>query len=156
MTPQTALEQVLPSSDASEDTQALLREIRDNTAAHASAARRQLLLSRINTLLLTVMTVAVLVFVGVLMPRISVTLNNANRVLADMETVTKELTEADLAGILRNVNQLVLQGEESLAQALTDVQEALEMIQQLDIATLNEAIQGLYDVVHPLSSLFGR
>lgn len=157
MTEQTALEplqaQQIPDPA---DGAALLREIRDNTAAQAAAAKRQLFMARVNTLLLAVMTAAVLCFVGVLIPRISATLDNANLVLANLQTVTQELNDADIAGILSNVNALVTQGEASLTQALGDVDEALRVIQELDIATLNEAIDGLYRVVHPLSSLFGK
>ncbi|MEA5010932.1 MAG: hypothetical protein VB100_04330 [Angelakisella sp.] len=142
--------------ETQEDATSLLREIRDSEQAQAKAANMQLRLTCINTVLLTVIAVAVLIFVFTLIPRITDTLNTANEVLAELETVTQDLVEADLADILKNVDDLVLQSQESMAEALVGVEGALDNIAAIDIPKLNSAIDGLYKVVNPFEALFGK
>lgn len=75
---------------------------------------------------------------------------------AEIETATKELrvisrqlSEADLAGLVKHVDQMAVTSEEG-------VKEALEKIESIDIDELNHAIKSLSDVVSPLAKLMGR
>ena len=75
----------------------------------------------------------------------------AEIILDNMETVTQELADADLTGMVENVNDLT---EESQ----TVVADAMEKLDTIDIATLNKAIKDLAAVVEPLakiSQIFG-
>ena len=134
---------------------ALLQEIRDNTAAQLQTARRQLFFTRLNTLLLIVITLSVLLFVGILIPRISATLSNADIVLKELEAITNDLSESDLPALLSRANSIMAQGEASMAQAIDQLEEAVKVLRELDIDTLNAAIGDLYRAVRPFSALFG-
>ena len=75
----------------------------------------------------------------------------AEVILDNMETVTQELADANLTGMVENVNDLT---EESQ----TVVADAMEKLDTIDIATLNKAIKDLAAVVEPLakiSQIFG-
>ena len=72
-----------------------------------------------------------------------------NAVMTELETVSSDLAQADLSGMLEHVDSLAQTSEEGMA-------EALEKISALDIESLNEAIRDLQAVVEPMARLFGR
>ena len=80
--------------------------------------------------------------------------SRANVVLADLEMVTSGLAEADLEEMVGNVNGLVDQSREGVAVAKEGVELAVEKINAIDIATLNQAIKDFSDVVEPLAKFF--
>lgn len=71
----------------------------------------------------------------------------AGTVMTNLETVTTELAQADLAGMVANVDTLVTSSQEGL-------QQALEKINTMDIDALNQAIKTLSDVIQPLANFF--
>ena len=71
----------------------------------------------------------------------------AEDVLADLQTVSKGLAEADLPGMVQDVDKLV-----SVSQSA--VQDAAEKLESIDMQTLNQAIADLADVVEPLAKFF--
>lgn len=71
----------------------------------------------------------------------------AQVVLTNLETVTAELAQADLAAMVGNVDELVVSSQEGLSQAL-------EKINSMDIEALNQAIDTLSDVIDPLAKFF--
>ena len=71
----------------------------------------------------------------------------AEAVMTNLETVTAELAQADLAGMVGNVDSLVTSSQAGL-------EEALEKINTMDIDALNKAIKTLSDVVDPLAKFF--
>lgn len=97
-------------------------------------------------LILIALVTAVFLFLG---PRIADVLEASQSVTRDLEKVAADLESVDLSGMLANVNDLVTDSQET-------VQEALRQMQAIDIETLNEAIDSLYQIVHPLSGLFQR
>ena len=78
----------------------------------------------------------------------------ANTVLSDLEIVTGELARSDLEQMVDNVNVLVDQSKEGVAMAKDGVTLAVERINEIDIATLNQAIKDFSDVVEPLAKFF--
>lgn len=68
-------------------------------------------------------------------------------VLNNLETVSGELAEADLGGMVDNVDTLVSSSQAALKQAT-------DKLNAMDIATLNKAIADLADVVEPLAKFF--
>ena len=75
----------------------------------------------------------------------------AEIIMDNMETVTQTLADADLGGMVENVNTLTTESQSVVA-------EAMEKLDTIDINTLNKAIQDLADVVEPLakvSNFFG-
>ena len=71
----------------------------------------------------------------------------AGTVLTDLETVSRELAAVDLAGMVSNVDALVVSSQDGVAQAL-------EKINTMDIEALNKAIANLSAVVEPLAKFF--
>lgn len=71
----------------------------------------------------------------------------AETVMTNLETVTADLAQADLAGMVNNVDSLVTSSQAGL-------KEALEKINAMDIEALNQAIGTLSDVVQPLANFF--
>lgn len=75
----------------------------------------------------------------------------AEIIMDNMETVTQTLADADLGGMVENVNALTTESQ-------SVVTEAMKKLDTIDIITLNKAIQDLADVVEPLakvSNFFG-
>ena len=70
----------------------------------------------------------------------------AETIMNNMETVTQALADADLGGMVENVNALA-------ADSQSVVSEAMEKLDTIDIDTLNKAILDLADVVEPLAKV---
>ena len=73
--------------------------------------------------------------------------DQAEAVLTNLETVTQDLAGADLAGMVENVDDLVVSSQDGVAQAL-------EKINTMDIEALNKAIGNLSAVVEPMAKFF--
>lgn len=76
-------------------------------------------------------------------------LNDVQPVVDNLNTVTNDLASADITGMLKDVDNLVVSSEKNMS-------EALQTITDIDIKSLNEAIADLSAIVAPLSSMFRR
>ena len=76
-------------------------------------------------------------------------LNDVQPVIDNLNTVTNDLAQADITGMLKDVDNLVVSSEKNMS-------EALQTITDIDIKSLNEAIADLSAIVAPLSSMFSR
>lgn len=123
----------------------LIAELQEQKKYLKKQTRLMQFCSTLLLLMLALFTAAFL-YLG---PRISEVLTTSRSVTRDLEKVAAELESADLSGMLSNVNDLVKDSQET-------VQEALRQMQALDIETLNEAIDSLYQIIDPLASLFRR
>ena len=74
---------------------------------------------------------------------------NWNEMTAELEVITKELSTVNWNGLSKDIGDMATQAQESLATASKAVDE-------LDIETLNKAIQELQTVVEPLAKLVGN
>ena len=70
----------------------------------------------------------------------------AEIIMDNLETVTQTLADADLGGMVENVNTLTTDSQSA-------VTEAIEKLDTIDIETLNKAIRDLSDVVEPLAKV---
>ncbi len=86
---------------------------------------------------------------AVLVPKASNALEQADDVLGDLAEVTRGLREADLPGLVSDMDGLV-------SESGKGIQEALEKLNSVDIDKLNEAIGDLQAIVEPLARFFGR
>lgn len=105
--------------------------------------------------------VGVLVLVLTLMPQIRILAGQMETVLSDLEgvaaqtetilvnldTVSGELAQADLKGMVEDVDSFVTTGQRA-------VEQVTEKLNILDFETLNRAIENLADVVEPLARFF--
>ena len=130
----------------------LLEELQKQNAS----LKKQVAWTRICSLILIVLIVAAGAAVAVVAPRLAdvgsrmnTLMDQTNQIVQKLDHVAGELEEADISGMLADVNLLVEDSQDTMG-------EALEKIQAIDIDTLNEAIDGLNAVVSPLAKLFGR
>lgn len=109
--------------------------------------------------------VGIFVLVLTLLPQIRAVTTQMNTVLTDLEavssqlegqmdtiltnlnTVTDELAQADLKGMVEDVDAFVTTGQSA-------VEQATEKLNVIDFETLNRAIENLADVVEPLAKFF--
>ena len=91
--------------------------------------------------------IALVVMVGRLLPDLQVLMTQMESTLTDMEQITAQLAEADLKGMVDNVDQLVNSSQSA-------VEQAMEKLNGLDLDTLNKAIKDLASVIEPLAKFF--
>ncbi|MCI8514501.1 MAG: hypothetical protein HFI93_07730 [Lachnospiraceae bacterium] len=123
----------------------IIDELREQKKYLKKQTRLMQLYSGLLLILIVTITAAAL-FLG---PQIADVLKTTQTVTKDLEKVASELEGVDISGMLANVNDLV-------SDSQATVQEALRQMQAIDIETLNEAIDSLYQIINPLSSLFRR
>lgn len=82
----------------------------------------------------------------VLVPKAVRLMNTAQRTLDNIEDVSENLKALELAETLKSI-------DDSTAQAMGDVSEAMNRIDELDIASLNESIKELKESTEKFSSL---
>ena len=81
--------------------------------------------------------------------QVNTMLNDIQPAIDNLNKVTQELADADIEGMLDNVNTLVVSSEKNLG-------DALKTITEIDIKSLNESIEDLNAVVKPLAAMFRR
>ena len=140
-----------------------IRELTEENRKQQVLLEKQCRATRTLGILLVCLVAVVGIAMFTLLPKVTATLKGFDTTLSELNVVventqiiTEELKSADIEGTihsfsdtLNSVNGLV----EDSADSLTS---SLKKLEELDIDTLNKAIQGLYKVVNPLSSLFGR
>ena len=114
-------------------------------------AKKQLFLQRITTLATVGIFVVVLVAMIVLVPKVTMTLTNIDKMVADasgsvenINAMVAEMTEAS-----KNLNQLVNDNTEPLTQAVNNMAG-------IDFEGLNKAITDLQATVGPMAQFFSR
>ena len=110
------------------------------------------LLQCIFSLISVVCCVALLLLVISAVPQFQAMAQQAETVLSNLETVSNELANVDLAGMVQDVDALV-------SDSQTGLTEAMNKLNAIDIDTLNKAIESLADVIEPLaklSNIFGK
>ena len=115
-------------------------------------SRKQVFFARIQFILTVVALVCcvVLLLNGMkILPQLQETAKQAETVMANLEVVTSELAQADLTGMVENVDALVVTGQQGIEQAM-------EKINAIDFEALNQAIQDLSDVISPITNFFNK
>lgn len=124
--------------------QELLVRIEKSNRQQAACAKLQLFL----TIIAAVCCVGVFLLVFNLVPQFQALSGQIEVVLGNLESVTTELSQVDLAGMVSNVDTLVTTSQ-------TGVEDAMAKINGIDFETLNAAITDLAAVVEPLAKFFG-
>jgi N-acyl-L-homoserine lactone synthetase len=127
--------------------------------AQTEYLKKMLRHSRLRTLLTAIMT---MVFLGLGVFALQAG-TQLNRILYEAETtfsklsaISTDIDEADVPGMIAQINVLVEDGQTAAAAATDSMQTAAAKMEALDIDTLNQSIQDFAAVVEPLSKLFGR
>ncbi|MGN0158116.1 MAG: hypothetical protein ACI39W_03095 [Brotaphodocola sp.] len=132
-----------------EEFKSMMERIEASNAGQEKYARKQYRMSQI-TALASILVLAVVLYTAVvLIPKVNVTYQNMQLILENMKVITTELAEADLNQMIEDVDQLVVSSE-------TNINEAMEKINAIDIEKLNAAIEGLSEVVEPFAKFFGK
>lgn len=118
---------------------ALLERIEKNTRRQARFSAVQCGL----TLVGVAFCVGALVLVYRALPQLVEVLEQTKTVLNNLEQATAQLAQMDLVGMAENVEELVSSG-----------QEAMQTLSNVDLETLNQAIEDLAAVVEPLRKIF--
>lgn len=141
----------------------LLQDIREDNEKQMKYVKTQLRLTQFFTFILVIFIVFFSIGVVSYVPRLNALLNDTNvlmgqateaitqtsGVIDNLNKVTTDLADADITGMLNNVDSLVVSSEENMAVAL-------EKVNEIDIVSLNKAIKDLQAVVSPLAKLFGK
>lgn len=117
------------------DTEALLRE-------QLKVMKKQLRMSRIVSGMAGIAVVVLIVAVAAVLPPAVRSLSSANRLMNQLEGTN--LTET-----IQNLNELAKSSQEDMSQTM-------DKLNQLDLDSLNAAIQNLENTTRPLADLFGR
>ena len=91
----------------------------------------------------------ILITAIILVPKAVRLMNTAQRTIDNMETVSEELKALELAEAIKMI-------EDNTSQAMSDVSDAMEQVEKLDVETLNESIQELKESTEKFSNLFGK
>ena len=127
----------------------LMARIESSNAGQEKYARKQYRMSQITALASVIVLAVVLYTASVLIPRVNVTFQNMELIMEDMKVISSELAEADLSGLIQNVDRLAVSSQEN-------IDTAMEKLNTIDIDGLNEAIRNLSEVVEPFAEFFGR
>lgn len=125
--------------------------------------KKQLFWNRLLTILVLLLLI-ILVFIAVwayplltdLKAQVDVMMADVQTVVADLDEVAKSLQEVDFSEIADNINGMVRQSGEAVTEAMEQMDQALQSVEELDIEGLNAGISRFNSVVEPLAKLFGK
>ena len=122
----------------------LLNDIREQNEVERTYLKKQLNMMKALMFAMTGIFLMLLIAVAVLVPKVTITLDNANVALEQISHTAGQMDE-----VLTSVETLV---EDSSA----GVTQALDTMNSIDFDTLNKSIEDLNSVVSPLSNFFSR
>lgn len=138
--------------DAAMDSAAireLMARIENSNAGQEKYAKKQYRMSQITALASVIILAVVVSTCSYLVPKVNVTYQNMQLIMEDLKVVTSELAEADVSQMIRDVDQLAVESQKNIGDAMKKVNE-------IDIDGLNTAIKNLSDVVEPFANFFNR
>ena len=140
-----------------------IRELTEENRKQQTLLEKQCRSTRTLGLLLVCLIAVVGIALFTLLPKITATLegfdttlNELNVVVENTQIITEELKTADIEGTIHSLSDTLNSVNGLVEDSADSLTASLKKLEDLDIDTLNKAIQGLYKVVNPLSSLFGR
>ncbi len=128
---------------------AMLGRIEASNAGQEKYAKKQYRMTQIS-MLSNLAALGIIIYIVVtLLPKVNTTLRNLNYIMNDLQTVSSQLAEVDFEGMVKDVDTLVNESNDSL-------NTAMRRLNSIDFETLNEAIKNLNDTVEPLANFFRR
>lgn len=121
------------------------------------ANRKQVAYARLQFIFSVIAAICciLLLFAGVkILPQLQEAALQAETVLTNLETVTTELAQADLIGMVENVDALVTNVDGLVGTSQEGVEQTMAKINAIDFDALNDAIQDLSDVIEPIAKFF--
>lgn len=128
----------------------LLERMEESNRKQVVYARLQFVFTAI-----TAVCCALLLLNGMkILPQLQKAAIQAESVLSNLETVTSELAQADLIGMVENVDALVTNVDGLVCTSQTAVEQTMTKINAVDFEALNQAIEDLSDVIDPIAKFF--
>lgn len=121
----------------------LVESIERSAKQQAKLARLQCILSGAAAAVLLVTAV----ICCTLLPKVKNIAADLEAAMTNLTAVSAELEAADLEGLVKDVDALVVTGEASM-------EKTMEKLNAIDFETLNRAIENLADVIEPLAKFF--
>ena len=121
------------------------------------ANRKQVAYARLQFIftLIAAACCAVLLFSGMkILPQLQEAAVQAETVLGNLETVTTELAQVDLSGMVENVDALVTNVDGLVGTSQNAVEQTMTKINAVDFDALNDAIEDLSAVIEPIAKFF--
>ncbi len=137
-------EQKKQTSAGAEDFAAVMKRLEASNAAQERYARKQYRMSQLSTVANLAVLALVVFLVATLLPKVNATFEDLNTVMKNVQTITEDLAEVDVEGMMGNIDDLVVESSDSLTQAM-------KKINALDIEKLNDAINNLNDAIEPMA-----
>ncbi len=131
-------------TDEAAERAAIMKRLESSNAAQERYAKKQYKMSLISAAANVTVLILVIFLVLTLMPKINATFEDLNAVMENVESITKELSEVDIEGMVSNIDDLVVGSSDSLTQAM-------KKLNAIDIEKLNDAIRNLNDAVEPMA-----
>ena len=120
-------------------------------------SHKQVFYSRLQFIFTVITAVAcitlLLVFVKVL-PQLDEIVLQTETVLDNLETVTTELANSDISGMVENMDTLVKNVDDLVSTSQSGVEQTIKKLNAIDFDALNRAIKDLSDVVEPIAKFF--
>lgn len=79
----------------------------------------------------------------------------AQAVLEDAQQIVVQVQEADPKALMESVDRLAREGETAVKDVSEQITRAVDILDKMDIASLNTAVDNLGKAVAPLAKLFG-
>ena len=134
--------------------------IYEESLKQTALLEKQINSSKKQNLIVSALMLVVAIALIMLTVQLGGILEEANAAISEITSLTQELQtileNTQLTELLNNANALIEDSGDALTQALQSVDEALGTVGQIDIETLNAAIEDLKNVVEPLAKLFGK
>lgn len=134
--------------------------IYEESLKQTALLEKQINSSKKQNLIVSALMLVVAIALIMLTVQLGGILEEANSAISEITSLTQELQtileNTQLTELLNNANALIEDSGDALTQALQSVDEALGTVGQIDIETLNAAIEDLKNVVEPLAKLFGK
>ena len=137
-------EQKKQTPAGAEDFSAVMKRLEASNAAQERYARKQYRMSQLSTVANLAVLALVVFLVATLLPKVNATFEDLNTVMKNVQTITEDLAEVDVEGMMGNIDDLVVESSDSLTQAM-------KKINALDIEKLNDAINNLNDAIEPMA-----
>ena len=121
------------------------------------ANRKQVAYARLQFIFSVVAAICciLLLLAGVkVLPQLQEAALQAETVLTNLESVTTELAQADLIGMVENVDALVTNVDGLVGTSQEGVEQTMAKINAIDFDALNDAIKDLSDVIEPIAKFF--
>ena len=130
--------------------QELITRMEANSRKQVAYARVQCIFS----VVAAVCCIALLVIGITVLPKLQTVAQQTDIVLSNLNSVTSELAEVDLTGMIDQISSLLTNVDGLVSTSQEGVETTLQKINQIDFEALNKAIKDLSDVIEPIADFF--